>query len=117
MGAFEAARYGEAADAFRRAVLLFPESIDLHWALAKAFKMARRDDEAKEEFQIVAFHAEADLYPEALYELGFLHLSRGEKLVGRPWLEQYVATMERLGRSDSPLARIARERLAELQHE
>jgi tetratricopeptide (TPR) repeat protein len=115
--AFEEGRFGEAADAFREAALLFPEAIDLHYALAKALKMARRDDEAKEEFQLVANHAEADRYPEALYELGFFHLSRGEKLVGRPWLERYVGTMERLGRGDNPLVRIARERLAELAAE
>jgi protein O-mannosyl-transferase len=115
--AFAEERYEEAADAFRRSVQLFPESIELHWALAKALKMAKRDDEARDEFQIVANHPEADRYPEALYELGFLHLSRGEKLVGRPWLQRYVATMERLGRGEETLARIARERLAELAGE
>jgi len=115
--AFAEGRFGDAADAFRRSVRLFPESIELHWALAKALKMAKRDDEAGEEFRIVANHAEADRYPEALYELGFLHLSRGEKLVGRPWLQRYVETMERLGRGDETLVRIARERLLELSRE
>jgi tetratricopeptide (TPR) repeat protein len=115
--AFAEGRYDEAADDFRRSVQLFPESIDLHWALAKALKMAKRDDEAQGEFRIVANHAEGDRYPEALYELGFLHLSRGEKLVGRPWLQRYVETMERLGRGDETLVRIARERVAELARE
>jgi len=115
--AFDAGKYAEAADAFHSAVLLFPESIELHWALAKALKMARRDDEACDEFQIVANHAEADRYPEALYELGFFHLARGERLVGRPWLERYIATMTRLGRSDEPLVKIARDRLAQLAGE
>ncbi len=115
--AFAEGRYDAAVHEFRRSVLLFPESVDLHWALAKALKMAKRDDEAREEFRIVANHEEADRYPEALYELGFLHLSRGEKLVGRPWLQRYVETMERLGRGDETLARIARERLAELARE
>jgi tetratricopeptide (TPR) repeat protein len=115
--AFAEGRFADACTAFGRAVRLFPESVDLRWALAKAFKMAKRDDEAAEEFRIVANHAEADRYPEALYELGFLHLSRGEKLVGRPWLQRYVEAMERLGRGDETLARIARERLLELERE
>lgn len=117
MLALKEKRFDEAAGEFRRSVVLFPESIELHWALAKALKAARRDDEARDEFQIVANHAEGDRYPEALYELGFLHLARGEKLVGRPWLQRYVATMERLGRGDETLPRIARERLQELANE
>ncbi|HEX5138015.1 MAG TPA: tetratricopeptide repeat protein [Planctomycetota bacterium] len=115
--AYDEQRFGDAAAAFRRAALLFPESIELHWALAKALKRANRDDEAKDEFQFVANHAEADRHPEALYELGFLYLSRGEKLVGRPWLQRFVETMERLDRGDEPLVKIARERLAQLAGE
>jgi DNA-binding NtrC family response regulator/tetratricopeptide (TPR) repeat protein len=107
--AFAEARYADAAESFRRSVLLFPESVDLHYALANALARAGRLAEAKEEFQVVANHADADLHPEALYELGVYHLGLGEKLVGRPWLERFVATMERLGRGDDPLAQRARQ--------
>jgi tetratricopeptide (TPR) repeat protein len=110
--AFNEGRYGDAADAFRRAVLLFPESIDLRYALASALLRAGRREEAKEELQLVANHAESDRHPEALYEIGILYLDRGDKLVARPWLERFVAAMERLGRADDPLAKDARARLA-----
>lgn len=115
--AFDAGQYAEAAESFRRSVLLFPESIDLHDALAIALLRAGRLEEAKGELQIVANHAEALRHPEAFYELAILHLARGEDLVGRPWLERFLEAMERLGRADDPLAKRARERLAELKRE
>ncbi len=124
--AFEAGRYAEAAEAFRRAVLLFPESIEFHYALANALLRAGRLEEAKEQLQTVANHGDADRYPEALYELALYHITRAQHVdkgadvelaIARPWLERFLAAMERLGRADDPLAARARERLAALKSE
>jgi tetratricopeptide (TPR) repeat protein len=109
--AFDASRFADAAVAFRRAVLLFPESIELRYAYATALRKAGREDEAKDEMQLVANHADADQYPDVLYELGFYYYARDQELVGRAWLQRFVATMERLGKGDDPLVLRARQRL------
>jgi hypothetical protein len=59
----------------------------------------------------VANHADADQYPDVLYELGFYYYARDQELVGRAWLQRFVATMERLGKGDDPLVLRARQRL------
>ncbi|MHC4547198.1 MAG: tetratricopeptide repeat protein [Planctomycetota bacterium] len=113
--AFKERRWQEAAAAFREAVALFPESVHLRYYHAVALLRAGERDAAKAEFVLVANHPEGREFPEALYELGLLHVARDERLVARTWLERYVRTMGELERGDDPRVARARRILLELE--
>jgi len=113
--AFQAGRWADAVAAFREAVLLFPESVDLRYYYAVSLLKDGQREAGRDELQLVANHPDGRRYPEALLRLGDYYLLEGKALIARPWYERYVALMEELGRGQEEEVVRARAKLAELR--
>jgi len=112
--AFDRGEYEDAADAFREALLLFPESTAIRYSYAAALLEGGRFTEAKDPLVKVATSGEAKRFPEALYELGRLYDRSGEPAIAKQWFHRFLEAMEAAERGDDPRVAWARERLETL---
>ena len=108
-------RFEEAAEGFREALRLFPESVDIRYLLATALARTGRLDAARPHFEQVANSPEGARFPGAMHELGNIFLVKGKPLIARAWYERYIRAMEEAGKGDDAAVAKAKEILEKLR--